>query len=136
MILVGDIAQKGKINSSNFLLFEDFDFNAAISSCDGFLTSSSSSILQALMLGIKTGIIDKFNNGHYDYLILNKAAMLINSTESLKEFIEINNLDVADSILSYCGLKKDNKEFNVGRHLLNCLEKIDRNNNSKVSSSR
>lgn len=136
VILVGDIAQKGKINSSNFLLFEDFDFNAAISSCDGFLTSSSSSILQALMLGIKTGIIDKFNNGHYDYLILNKAAMLINSKESLKEFIEINNLDVADSILSYCGLKKDNKEFNVGRHLLNCLEKINRNNNSKVSSSR
>ena len=79
---------------------------------------------------------DPFNNGNYDYLILNKAAMLINSKESLKEFIEINNLDLADSILSYCGLKKDNKEFNVGRHLLNCLEKINRNNNSKVSSSR
>ncbi len=124
VILIGDITQKGQINSSNFLLFDQFDFNAAISSCHGFLTSSSSSILQALMLDVKAGIIDKFDNGYYDYLITSKAAMLINSEESFKKFLETKKLDVTDNILSYCGLKNNNEEFDVGRHLVNCLEKI------------
>ena len=61
-----------------FNIFEEFDFNNAISSSDGFLTSSSSSILQALVLGVKTGIVDKFNNGYYDYLIKYDASNLIN----------------------------------------------------------
>ncbi|MEL0237916.1 MAG: hypothetical protein VW946_00440 [Gammaproteobacteria bacterium] len=125
VFLIGDIAQKGHINSSNFQIFEQFDFNAAISSSDGFLTSSSSSILQALMLGIKAGIVDNFANGYYDYLVSSKAAMLVNSKESLQDFIEIKHIDVTDEILSYCGLKNNNKEFDVGRHLLKCLKKID-----------
>ncbi len=123
VILIGDKTQKGQINSSNFLLFDQFDFNAAISSCDGFLTSSSSSILQALMLDVKTGIVDKFDNGYYDYLIAHKATMLINTEESFQKFLETKHLDVTDNTLSYCGLKNDNEEFDLGGHLINCLEK-------------
>lgn len=123
VILIGDKTQKGQINSNNFLLFDQFDFNAAISSCDGFLTSSSSSILQALMLDVKTGIVDKFDNGYYDYLITHKATMLINTEISFQKFLETKQLDVTHSTLSYCGLKNDNKEFDLGAHLINCLEK-------------
>ena len=129
--MIGDKVQKDYINSSNFLLFDHFDFNAAISSCDGFLTSSSSSILQALALDVKAGIVDKFDNGYYDYLITLKAAMLINSEESFQKFLETKNLDVSDDILGYCGLKNDNEEFDVGRHLLKCLGKFDKNNENK-----
>ena len=112
-------------------MFDDFDFNAAIISSDGFLTFSSSSILQALRLGVKTGIVDKFNNGFYDYLINHKATMLINSDESLQHFLENQKLDISDDVLSYCGLKNNNEEFDVGAHLLKCLEEFDRNNEKK-----
>lgn len=123
VILIGDEAKKGQMISSNFLIFNGFDFNLAISSCDGFLTSSSTSIFQALVIGIKAGIIDKFDNGFYDYLIDHKAAMLINSEESLQKFLETKNLDISDNTLSHFGLKNMHEDFNIGRHLLNCLEK-------------
>ena len=126
-ILIGDIAQKGEINSKNFMLFENFDFNAAISSCNGFLTASSSSILQALMLGVKAGIIDKFDNGHYDYLVNYKATMLINSEESLQSFLESKKLEISDEALAYCGLKNENKNFNLGEHLIKCYEEFHTN---------
>lgn len=131
--LIGDIAQKNKVSQHNFQIFESFNFNAAIGCCDGFLTSSSSSILQALMLGIKTGIIDRFENGHYDYLITSNASMLINNEESFKTFLEKEQLNVKDEILSYCGLSNNKKEFDVGKHLLICLEKI--NYSSTVSNT-
>jgi hypothetical protein len=131
VILIGDITQGSNIISKQFILFDNFDFNVAISSSDGFLTFSSSSILQALTLGVKTGIVDKFGNGFYDYLINHKATMLINSEESLKFFLDNQKLDVSDDILSYCGLKNDNEEFDVGRHLLKCLGKFDKNNENK-----
>jgi len=131
VILIGDITQRGKIISKQFILFDEFDFNAAITSSDGFLTTSSSSILQALILGVKTGIVDIFNNGFYDYLINYKATMLINSEESLRYFLENKKLDISDNILSYCGLKNYNEEFDVGVHLLKCMEEFDRNNENK-----
>ena len=118
VILIGDIAQKSEINLSNFILFENFDFNAAISSCNGFLTASSSSILQALMLGVKAGIIDKFDNGHYDYLVNYKATMLINNEESLQSFLESKKLEISDEALAYCGLREENKNFSLGEHLI------------------
>ena len=127
MILIGDIAQKGKINSSNFMLFENFDFNAAISSCNGFLTASSSSVLQALMLGVKAGIIDKFDNGHYDYLVNYKACRLIDSEESLQSFLEGKKLEISDEALAYCGLKDESINFNLGEHLIKCYEEFHAN---------
>ena len=131
IILIGDITQRDKIISKKFAFFDDFNFNAAIISSDGFLTFSSSSILQALRLGVKTGIVDKFNNGFYDYLINYKATMLINSDESLQQFLEGQKLDIQDDVLSYCGLKNNNEEFDVGAHLLKCMEEFDRNNEKK-----
>lgn len=131
VILIGDITQGSKIISKKFNLFENFDFNAAIASSDGFLTTSSSSILQALVLGVKGGIVDIFNNGFYDYLINHKATMLINSEESLRHFLGNKKLDISDDILSYCGLKNNNEEFDVGVHLLKCMEEFDKNNENK-----
>ena len=131
VILIGDIRQRGKIISKQFMLFDEFDFNGAISSSDGFLTTSSSSILQALVLGVKSGIVDKFNNGYYDYLVNYKATMLINSEESLKLFLETKELDISDNILSYCGLKNKNEQFDIGGHALKCLGEFDKNNEAK-----
>ena len=127
LILIGDIAQKNSMVSKTFKLFDDFDFNAAVSSCDGFLTTSSSSILQALVLGVKSGIVDKFNNGHYDYLINFKATMLINSEESLRFFLESKKLDISDEALAYCGLNNENENFDLGKHLLKCKKEFDEN---------
>ena len=131
VILIGDIMQKSKIISKQFILFDNFDFNSAIASCDGFLTFSSSSILQALMLGVKTGIVDKFNNGFYDYLINYKASLLVNNEQSLQQFLESQKLDISDEVLSYCGLNNNNKDFDVGGHLLKCLEEFKKNNETR-----
>jgi len=128
VILIGDITQKSKIISKQFILFDEFDFNAALASSDGFLTTSSSSILQALVLGNKAGIVDKFNNGYYDYLINHKAIMLVNSEESLRYFLENKKLDISDNLLSYCGLNNTNEEFDVGGHLLTFLGEFEKNN--------
>ena len=133
IILIADEAKEGQIISSNFSIFNGFDFNLAISSCDGFLTSSSTSILQALVIGTKAGIIDKFDNGFYDYLVDHKAAMLINSEESLKKFLETKKLDISDNTISHFGLKNTHEDFNIGRHLLNCLEKNDSTNINETS---
>lgn len=134
VILIGDIRQKGKMASKQFIQFEDFDFNAAISSSDGFLTTSSTSILQALVLGTKSGIVDKFDNGFFDYLIDHKASSLINDEESLRYFLENENFIISDTILSYCGLKNvnDNDEFNMQKHISECLSKKDRNTQKPI----
>tara|TARA_B100001564_G_C20647499_1_gene675109 strand:- start:1425 stop:2207 length:783 start_codon:yes stop_codon:yes gene_type:complete len=132
VILIGDIVQKNNI-SKQFMIFDDFDFNAAVSSCDGFLTFSSSSILQALVLGVKTGIVDKFKNGNYDYLVKHKASLLIDSEEKLRNFLKVKTFDLSDEILSYCGLKKNNNEFNVGKYLLECLREFDENNEKRMA---
>ncbi len=124
VVLIGDFAQKGKIISKHFRIFDEFDFNTALSSCDGFLTASSSSILQALVIGIKTGIIDKFNNGFYDYLIKNKASTLIYDNKTMKSFLDAENTGVPDEILKTCGLMDDNHEFNLGNHLKESLSEL------------
>ena len=131
VILIGDITQGNKIISKKFNVFKDFDFNAAVASSDGFLTASSSTILQALVLGVKNGIVDIFNNGFYDYLIIHKATMLINSEKSLRYFLENKKLNISDDTLSYCGLKNYNEKFNIGAHLLKCMKEFDRNNENK-----
>ena len=50
VILIGDITQKSKIISKQFILFDEFDFNAALASSDGFLTTSSSCFLPISLL--------------------------------------------------------------------------------------
>ena len=80
------------MKSKNFIFFDNFDFNLAISSSHGFLTTSSTSILQALALGVKTGVVDKFMNGHHKNLIKCKATVLIDSEKSLTEFWKIKIL--------------------------------------------
>ncbi len=133
LFLIGDKRQKHAIASKKFKIFDNFDFNAALSSCDGFLTTSSSSILQALKLGVKSGIVDKFNNGNYDYLVNYEATMRINSEESLQLFLENKKLEISDEALAYCGLKDENNDFNLGEHLLKCyrefmqIKKLNRN---------
>jgi len=131
VILIGDIKQGNKIVSKKFNLFEGFDFNAAIASSDGFLTMSSSAILQALMLGVKTGVVDMYNDAFYDHLINHNATILIDSEEGLRRFLGNKKLDIPDDILSYFGLKNNNEEFDIGTHLLKCLEEYDRNNKNE-----
>ena len=131
IILIGDARQKLKMASNIFHVFDNFDFNAAIHSSDGFLTMSSSSILQALVLGVKSGIVDKFDNGFYDYLVNYQATMLINSKESLKLFLETEKLDISDKVLNYCGLKNQNEHFDIGVHILKCLGEFNKDNAAK-----
>jgi hypothetical protein len=136
VILIGDIRQKSEIISKQFNLFDEFDFNAAVSSSDGFLTTSSSSILQALVLGIKSGIVDKFNNGYYDYLVNYKATMLINSRESLGHFLDNKKLDISDDTLSYCGLNNENENFDLGEHLLKCFHEFHQHKENKQQTAK
>ena len=122
VILIGDIVQKNHIKSKDFFLFDQFDFNAAIVSSDRFLTKSSTSILEALALGVKSGVVDKFNNGHFSDLIKYKAIAFIDNQESLNHFLKKNSLDVSDEILSFCGLKNEkNKKFDLEEYTLKCF---------------
>ena len=38
-------------------------------------------------MGVKAGIVDKFENGYYDYLVKYNAAMFVRNLDSLKEFL-------------------------------------------------
>ena len=87
VFLIGDIRQKNFIKSKDFYLFNNFNFNAAILSSDGFLTKSSTSILQALALGVKSGVIDMFGNGNFKELIDSNAISFIDNKESLNFFL-------------------------------------------------
>ncbi|MEL0227437.1 MAG: hypothetical protein VW947_03010 [Gammaproteobacteria bacterium] len=126
IFLIGDKTQKGKLVSDVFNIFEEFDFNNAISSSDGFLTSSSSSILQALVLGVKTGIVDKFNNGYYDYLIKYNASNLINDKKSLDSYLNDDKKVVTEEVLAFCGLQDKNNLFDLNAHLVNCLNEFNK----------
>ena len=121
VILIGDATRAGSLVSKNFRVFDNFDFNSAVASSNGFLTFSSSSILQALNLGVKTGVVDKFENGFYDYLINLRASFLIHNKETLDTSLLSKNLKVSDT-LSFCGLQNLDEEFDVGVHLLRCLQ--------------
>jgi len=127
VILIGDIRQKNKIASPEFYLFNDFDFNAAISSSDGFLTTSSSSILQALTLGVKSGIVDKFKNGYYDYLVKYNATMLVRNLDSLNEFLAKEQLDVSKEVLNYCGLETKKHNFDMGDFVIDSFSNFKNN---------
>ena len=127
IFLIGDETQRTKIASQEFNIFNEFNFNSAIATSDGFLTSSSSSILQALALDIKSGIVDLFNNGFYDYLVEYDAVKLVNSEKSLVKFLDSKYLSINESTLRFCGLKNDG-EFNLGDHLKLSLEKYNYEN--------
>ena len=121
--LVGDVRQRGKMASSKFRVFDNFDFNAAISSSNGFLTTSSSSILQALSLGVKSGIVDQFDNGYYEYLIKYNACAPIKTADSLARFLKNQESMISDAVLSYCGLIDHRENFDMSNLMLNCLNK-------------
>lgn len=120
IILIGDAYQKKKIASSRFKIFDKFDFNSAIANCDGFMTATSSSILEAIVIGIKSAIVDPFGNGLYNHLIKYDAVSLIDDNKSLDSFLQDNKSRVTDEILRYCGLKNDD-EFKIEPHLQESL---------------
>ena len=127
---IGDILQKYKMKSKNFTFFDNFDFNLAISSSNGFLTTSSTSILQALVLGIKTGVVDKFKNGHHKNLIKYKATMLIDDEESLKKFLENKKFNLSDQILDSLGLNSNNA-FDIEEKLIKYFIEFNNDNTIK-----
>jgi hypothetical protein len=108
IILIGDCLQK-KMISKDFLLFPEFNFHSAICSCNGFITSSSSSILEALALNIKSGILDTKNHYYYRDLVDLKALKLINKDYSIQDFINEKKWKIPNAALKYCGLEKDVK---------------------------
>ena len=125
-ILIGDTKQKKKMVSKKFKVLNKFDFNSAMVNCDGFITSTSSSILESLVLGVKSGIIDLFSNGSYNYLINYNAVSLIDNDESLNQFLNNDQISITNQILGYCGLKKEN-EFNIEGHIQKSLEEYHKN---------
>lgn len=123
VILIGDKAQKNKIISKKFKIFDQFDFNSAIAKCNGFLTSSSTSILEAVAIGKKSGILDLFNNGNFHYLVKYNAISFINDRQSLEDFLHKNKTVIDDNILNYCGLKNDDK-FHLENHFNQTLKRF------------
>ena len=121
--LIGDVRQKGKMASSKFRVFENFDFNAAISSSNAFLTTSSSSVLQALSLGVKSGIVDQFDNGYYEYQRQMCIRDRIKTADSLARFLKNQESMISDAVLSYFGLIDNRENFDMSNLMLNCLNK-------------
>ena len=120
--LVGDLTRRSKMVSGNFQIFNDFDFHSAISSSDGFLTLSSSAILEAIALGVKTGVVDLFGKGFYDYLVVNRVSSLIKDQSSLQSFLEAENSPVPADALHRCGLLSAKTNFDLCAHLLAYLD--------------
>ena len=86
ILLVADSSRKAR-SATHFKVFSTFDFNSALVSCDAFLTSTSSSALQAAMLGVKTGIVDTVNHGLFRDLVVMEGAKLIFDSASLHNFL-------------------------------------------------
>ena len=122
-MLIGDKKQKDQIISKRFKIFDNFDFNSSIAKCDGFLTASSSSILQAMVLNKNSGIVDLFNNGTFKYLSEHKVISLVKDSNSLTSFLERKSIIYNDEVLRYCGLNKDSK-FNLVDHLQHRFEEF------------
>lgn len=116
-ILIGDIRQKDKIVSKKYKLFPNFNFNAAVKASDGFITSSSSSILQALLLGTKSAVLDKYDNNFYNYLIDQKAAFLITNKPDLRSYLNHENLVYSEEVLQYCGLSANYGDFDMNSYI-------------------
>ena len=117
--LVGDFKQKSRMSSKYFNFFPDFDFNTAIKTSNGFITTSSSSILQAVTLDIKAGVLDLTGHGMYRELINNCGALLIDSEKSLESFMETLEWHVSVDALNFYGLGPEPVDgFNIGEHLL------------------
>ena len=87
------------------------------------LTTSSSSVLQALSLGVKSGIVDQFDNGYYEYLIKYNACAPIKTADSLARFLQNQESIISDAVLSYCGLIDHRENFDMSNLMLNCLNK-------------
>ena len=125
VILVGDKLQKRNLNLNNFKLLDNFEFNSALNSSNGFLTISSTSILQALMLKIKTGVIDKFHFGHHKNLIRFKITKLIDNFESLDNFLLDLDVPILEKNLTSIGLNSENfnHDFDLEKELIKLLSK-------------
>ena len=72
-----------------------------------------------------------FNNAFYDYLINYKVSMLVDNEKSLWLFLRTKKLDIPDDVLGYCGLKNNDIKFDLGLHLLKCMEEFNRKNDIK-----
>ena len=126
--LIADIAQRANIISSDLNIFPSFNFGAAMSSCDGFITSYSSSAMEALALKIKIGILDIVNHNNFRPMIKYNGAVLINDKSSLDYFLRIKNWHTSHVALKYYGLdSKKNEHFDLGKNILN-LSKLNRIN--------
>ena len=124
--LIVDYSQRQKADRGDFHSFKAFEFNAAILSSTAFLTFSSSSVLQAIVLNVRSGIVDLFANGYYDYLVDRKATSLVYDKSSFDEFLCQHNGNVPKDVLAYCGLNNSEGEFDVGRYLLDCMKQNNR----------
>ena len=96
----------------NFGQFKRYVFNRIISS-----------ILQALALNVKAGIVDLYQNGYYDYLISAKAVMLINNENALNSFLDREQLKITDEILNICGIN-NSENFDMNSFLLSSLKQF------------
>lgn len=133
-ILIGDILQKKDNTSKVFNFFQSFNFNSAIASSDAFLTTSSSSILQALKIGVKSGIIDKFNNGYHGYLTNYDIVKIIFDGSDLDQFLDNRHSKPSEELLSYLGLGAQNENFDICSHVLRCYKDFQLESNIKVVS--
>ena len=120
--LIADYLQRRRADRRVFHSFKGFNFNGAILSSTAFLTFSSSSVLQAIVLNVKSGIVDLFANGYYDYLVEKKAVSLVYDKSSFDEFLKQDNAKVPNEVLAYCGLNNYEEQFDVGEYLLACMK--------------
>ena len=117
--LIKDKVQKHQVKINNFYTFDSFDFNAALASSDGFITSHSSSVLQALSLNIKIGILDMVRHNNFRPMIDYGGAVLIKDSNSLKYFLDQDKIFIPSDLLKFYGLDTEKShDFNLTKNIL------------------
>ena len=112
VLLVANTSRR-QYPSTHFKVFSTFHFNAALVSCDAFITSTSSSVLQAVMLGVKVGLVDTINHGLFRDLVTMNRAKLIDDKASLNDFLSagVVNPEPGDFTRFYGLSNKQDTEF-------------------------
>lgn len=119
IIIITDKFKKLDSSVMNFKYYEKFDFNEALKACDSFITSYSSTAIQALALNIKIGILDIVNHCYLRPMIDYKGAVLINNANSLKNFLLSKKYQISKKALKFYGLEfTKNKNFDLNKAIM------------------
>ena len=96
-----------------------------LSSSDFFITSSSSSLLEAILLGVKSGVVDIYGDGYFQSLIDSNAVQKISCERDVHTFLTESYKEVSEHVLRKHGLINDVPDFNLQSYMLSILSEVE-----------